>query len=362
MASVTSKIQDAAPRNKELLNILSETDHAIPALQQQNIFINDLDRQLSDVENRIAALEKERAKELKDHEKYRDSVMKRFAYRVSGKTDKFAAKAEKEEREYFDVLQKSHKAQSEKENLQGMRADAQSTRSDLEAQVARHNQAQQDLDSLYNSIFQGPTPEFPEEDASERNSESALHAYHDSRVRMEAELQAVQSLDEARKQLNNALASIEDALDHSRMDMFGGGTVSDMMERDALFQAERAVGRMYALVAQAQRMSPHVQSLPPAHIAEGNLTSDVFFDNIFSDMAFHDKIKDSRDELRRAGDALIVQLANAQSRHQACQQEMARNAGALNTARLNLQRARQRIFERASNDAADAADDAPPSY
>lgn len=105
MASITEKLQRAAPRNKKLLQILSETDHAPSALEQQKRYIQDLDVQIKDVKKRVSHLGQERSKEQKDHEKYRDSVMKRWAYKVSGNKEKFAAKAEKEEQEYFEVYE-----------------------------------------------------------------------------------------------------------------------------------------------------------------------------------------------------------------------------------------------------------------
>jgi hypothetical protein len=103
MTTILDQINNAAPRNRELLQILSDTDHAPPALEQQKRYIDDLNTQLSQVQSRLKALETTRDKELKDHEKYRDSVMKRFAYKATGQKDKFAAKAEKEEKEYFEV-------------------------------------------------------------------------------------------------------------------------------------------------------------------------------------------------------------------------------------------------------------------
>ncbi|KAI6093635.1 hypothetical protein F4821DRAFT_2856 [Hypoxylon rubiginosum] len=370
MATITSQIKEAAPRNSELLAILSETDHAPPALEHQKHYISDLNNELSTAQKRIAALDKQRVKEFKEHKKYRDSVMKRFLYRVGGKTDRFEARAEKEEQEYFAVLQEERQAKEQEENLKSLRSKALEAQSDLEADVGRHAEAQQQLDSLYDSIFQGPTPSFPDEDCSERNAEDALQAYHNSRVAMETELQVVHLLTEAKGRLFSALNYIEDALGHSRMDMFGGGTFTDMMERNCLDNAEVQIRQMFSLVRQAQRMSPKVQDLPDVNIPHGNLMSDVFFDNIFTDMAFHEKIKDSRVRLYRSRDVLLDQFAQAQARYNQVEQETNVYAAALRTAREDLQRARERIFQRIANSSENAqvtstdgggnTDDPPP--
>ncbi|KAI2613744.1 uncharacterized protein GGS25DRAFT_13345 [Hypoxylon fragiforme] len=352
MTSLANKIKEAIPRNDELLATLSETDHALPSLEQQRRYVDDLNSQLSTIQRRISVLDKQRVKEFKEHKKYRDSVMKRFAYRVSGKTDEFRAKAEKEEREYFSVLQEERQAKEQEESLKAMRSKALEVQTDLEAGVARHIEAQEQLDTLYNSIFQGPTPAFPEEDYLEENLESALQAYRNSRLKMETEVQTGHLLIDAQTRLYKALSYTEEALSHSRMDMFGGGTFNDMMERNALDKADSQISQVMLLVRQAQRMSPMVQDLPPINIATGNLMGDVFFDNIFSDMAFHEKIKDSLSSLQRAGASLRDQIALAKSRYQDAEEEMNINEVALQSAREELQRARALIFERIDNPSA----------
>lgn len=228
MSSVTERIQDAAPRNRELLAILSETDHASPALEQQNAYISDLNKSLGDIKKKISVLDAKRLKELKEHEQYRDSVMKRFAYKVSRKTEKFDEKAKKEEREYFEVLQEEHKAKEQENSLQNMLHEAENVRGELDVQAKRHVEAQKNLDELYNSIFQGPTPEFPDEDAKENATQTALREYHDARVKSEAQGQAVKILDDAAYKFRLSIGAVEEALSHSRMDMFGGGTFSTL--------------------------------------------------------------------------------------------------------------------------------------
>lgn len=77
-----------------------------------------------------------------------------------------------------------------------------------------------------------------------------------------------------------------------------------MLERSALRNAQSQAYTAETLVNQASQISPHVRPIGPIQIAEGsvhvaghrpflilsrNLVSDVLFDNIFSDLAFHSK-------------------------------------------------------------------------
>ena len=92
--------------------------------------------------------------------------------------------------------------------------------------------------------------------------------------------------------------------------------MADMMERNALVNAQGNASQVEMLVTQAIRASPRVQPIGRIDIARGSvvfsscffiyftnfnlfsfpyssLLSDVFFDNIFTDMAFHSNYRSS---------------------------------------------------------------------
>lgn len=362
--SLEDKIKNTSDRNAELLNILHQTDSSIPDLEAQKGHVADLEKQVAQAAERLKQIGYRRKQELREHEKYRDSVLRRFAFKIGGKVDKFEARAAKEEREYFDVLQEEHQADVMKKNLDEMLADARTVRAELEVRAATHVEAQRDLDSLYESIFTGPSPGFPEEDERERETSGALQVYQEARSRAEAEGKVVGILTQAQTRLNGALMSMEDALHASRRDMYGGGTFSDMMERNALNKAENLVRQAKMLVAQAQRVSPMVRPLPAVNIAQGNLLGDVFFDNIFSDMAFHEKIQQSNLEVRHCAQSLNIDLMSATQRHMELLREADLKNEVVRQARVRLQRAREAAFQRVSGRAASsspaAAVDVPP--
>jgi hypothetical protein len=313
---------------------------------QQRRFIADLEAQLDQSSKRIKELDRKRAKELKDHEKYRDSVMRRFAYKAAGKKDKFESKAQKEETEYFDVLQQELREKNLNEKLATQLSEANEARVDLEQQADQHAAMQRELDALYDAIFSGPTPDFPEEDAKEGLASAALAAYQDCRNRSETQAHAARLLAAGQQHMRGALASMESALRHSRADMFGGGTFSDMMERSALQRADAEVQAARMLVLQAQRMAPGVADLPPVDINQGHLMRDVFFDNIFTDMAFHDEIKRAAAEVQRAAFALDRQLDAAGGRAAVLGSELGQREKDLQEARAALQKARENAFEK----------------
>lgn len=372
MSSLEAKIQYTSDRNVELLNILHQTDSSIPDLEAQKRHVADLEKQAAQAAERLKQIGYRRKQELREHENYRDSVLRRFAFKIGGKADKFEARAAKEEREYFDVLQEEHQADVMKKELDEMLADARAVRGELEVRAAAHAEAQGQLDSLYASIFSGPSPGFPEEDERERETSGALAVYQEARSRAEAEGKVVSILTQAQTRLNGALMSMEDALHASRRDMYGGGTFSDMMERNALNKAENLVRQAKMLVAQAQQASPMVRPLPAVKIAQGNLLGDVFFDNIFTDMAFHEKIQQSNLEVRHCSQSLNIDLMSATQRQMELVREADQKNEVVRQARVRLQRAREEAFQRVSGRVASSSprsaagvpppEGPPPSY
>ncbi|KAB5572576.1 hypothetical protein GE09DRAFT_677555 [Coniochaeta sp. 2T2.1] len=353
-STIENKIRDAAGRNRELLNILAQTDHALPALEQQQRYVADLQNELAKITKRLTELGSTRRKELKEHENYRDSVMKRFAFKVSGKKEKFEQRAAKEERDYFEALQQEHQATETKKSIETLLAEAARVQKTIDADVARHNQAQRELDSLYDSIFKGPTPGFPEEDAKEKELAETAQQYHDARTKAEKEGQAVKILRDAQTSMANALRAMQEALRYSTRDMFGGGSFTDMMERNALSQAEQRVAYARMLVDQARRFSPAIAQLPRVNIAQGSLMSDVFFDNIYTDMMFHQRIEQSTAEVQRCAMVLERELQAAANRQRELLAGVEAKVKRLEECRVALQKTRQGLFDRLG--------EAPPPY
>lgn len=352
MASVQQQIQEASSRNATLLKTLSETDYASPALTQQNGYIGDLESSLKKTNSDIEQLTKQREKELEEHEKYRDSHFKRFAYRMGRKTEEFDEQASKEEREYFDALEQEHRAKEHAKALESQLEEARRNRDDLKKPAADNAEAQKELDTLYHSIFEGKKPGFPGEDAAEQNFHEVREAYATAQANSSAEHEAVKILMKAQHLLGEARHNMSSARDASRVDMLGGGILTDMVERDKLSSAQDKMGAVSELVAQAQRQSQAVHPLRQTQIAEGHLMGDVLFDNIFSDMKFHDQIKESQSDVERTAQDLEAQIVQAKERAGQLDRQLEQVSKKLGEARGQLQTARSRAFEKVAGGAA----------
>ncbi|KAK0624281.1 hypothetical protein B0T14DRAFT_426012 [Immersiella caudata] len=319
MTHVESKIAQASLKNRELLTILSQTDHAPAQLAQQRRLITDLNAALDESDRKLAFLSEKRHKEFREHKAYRDSFVRRHLYKASGKGEKFAEKAKKEEEEYFAVLQKEQQYQGVHRDLKEQLAKAQEESSRLDGEVTRHESAQGELDRMYESIFGGPTEGLPEEDAAEEKVKSAMRAYQVARGRAEEEHMAVQLLGDAQKRMGSAIRSMQEALSASQYDMWSSNSFADMMERNALHRAEAETISARMQVVQAQRFDPR-----------------------------------SMARVQQAAARLDQIAAEAQGRFGDLDAEFRRKEKELNDARVALQKVRERAFESLS--------EPPPAY
>ena len=141
------------------------------------------------------------------------------------------------------------------------------------------------------------------------------------------------------------MGAMEQAVQARKGDMFGGGG-ADIMERHALTRAENEVLAARMLVLQAQGMAVGVLGeLPAVEIAQGNLMRDVFFDNLMTDYAFHEKIKVGRESVRRCAVVLDKMEVESAARWKDLEEERKRTEVEMQAARAALQRERQSAFE-----------------
>lgn len=345
MTSIQSKVNEAASQHAQLLQGLTETEHAPSQLQQQGAYLRDLQAQEAETLKRVEDLRRKTNLELKDHKKYSESTFRRFAHKASGRKERFAEKAAKEEREYFDAIQEQKSAEDELAYIKQLKAEADVQRQKFDRDTAHHNHLQQELDNLYNSIFAGQTPEFPEEDYKEEACNAASQYVQSVHRELERERHVLFLLRQVSTKLSKARNFLDEAHGMSQWDMFGGGTMVSMQKRSLLEYAESSIQQVRMLQQQLQQVAPHLPSLGQLNIASSSIWGDVVFDNIFSDMEMHDKIKDSEAQVDRAGHRCGDLVRESEQREQRLLGEARAANEKLRESRIELQRERERAFK-----------------
>ncbi|RDL38132.1 uncharacterized protein BP5553_05565 [Venustampulla echinocandica] len=344
--TIHDHINYAATENNALLKTVSETDYAPAAAEQNKNYIAALTRQIRHKERHVEALASVRMKEKSSHEKYQDSTMRRLAYKMSGKRGEFEQKAAKEERDYFEAVQAEFEASRSLEALQKNLKEAQQTKEEMDMVLVTHQAASEALDKLYASVFDGPTPGFPEEDQAEQEVQSAKQLFNEAQGALSNEKQVVQILERTRQVMNYAISHMDDAESASRADIWGiGGSFADLSERSALARARDAVHQVEQLMQQAQQLSHETSPLGPMAIADGHFMSDMLFDNVFSDYAFHQLIKESTTQVVDASKKLVIETQKAKQRVVRWQGVADERRRTLMQAREKLQTIRRGVFD-----------------
>ncbi|KAI4238292.1 MAG: hypothetical protein LQ349_001214 [Xanthoria aureola] len=337
---------EAANKNAELLRGLNETESASSSLEQSQAYLDDLDREIDICNTEIQHLEKKTAAELKDHKKYAESITLRFISRAVGKSEQFAERASKEEREYLEAVAAENQAKSRLEEWTKKRDEARKQHATLETTNKTHKRLQSELDALYNSIFAGPTPDFPGEDQKESAMREAKEAYNIAKQQHGAEIQAVKCLEDAETLMLEALEWLKNAGDQSPIDKLSSGMMlADVLERTALMKAQNAIDKAKMLVEQAQRLSPNIPGLGNINISHWHVISDIIMGDIFSDKAQDARIKASRALVDKESRSLGWASMKARERSEQLEQKAAVALTRLETARRELQRIRREAFE-----------------
>ena len=167
------KFRAAALEQKKLLKMIADSDHASPELSKLKLHIADLRNQVWDESQRRSALRDKMDKEKTEFEDIQKSRVKRLAYVLGGQKKKHDSKVEKEEKEYLEILAEFSAADAKFKELERNFEDAKKKRTELEALVEKHVDLQNQAEELANSVFDGPSPEFPKDDEAEEQLQKA---------------------------------------------------------------------------------------------------------------------------------------------------------------------------------------------
>ncbi|PMD29390.1 hypothetical protein L207DRAFT_520911 [Hyaloscypha variabilis F] len=361
--TVQERLAVAASKNAQLLQTISETSYATSEYQQTNKFIGDLKKEISLQEKKLKDVNHTVDIEYAQHKKYRDSHMKRLAYKIGGKKDKFEADATREEKEWLGAVAIQLQTKKALEHLNAQLAEATKKNADIMDVLCVRTTAGLELDALYKSIFDGPTPEIPEEDEKEQDWLQAETNYNMAGVMLNTEKQAHAILVDADRFLNDAIRDIIGARDASTWDCWGGGgAFTEMAENNSLVSCESHVRQVEMLIMQAQRIQPAVRNLGDMRVAQMNFMTNVVFDNIFSDLDLRDRIKQSQAQLKMAQANLTAELQAARDRTNVAQAEVDEAKSVVDQKRLELQQVRSAAFERLASEHEIADRGAPPPY
>ncbi|GMK55575.1 hypothetical protein CspeluHIS016_0206310 [Cutaneotrichosporon spelunceum] len=355
---MTDKVAENVDAHRELLLSIQAVDYAPPTLAQVQKQLEMSKKELAQEKRDIAALEASTKKEFKDWQDIQQRTYKRVWTKIkhpNSHKERLTTLESKEEKEYVDALAKEQGSKARIELLETQIADLSTQVKNLEPYATEHKRLTRQLAQLYAHVFDGPTPEYPEEDAAEERYRDAVERFDKLQGEITNEKRAQELLRTALVCLRNAKAATHNAERYSTWDTFGGGTMSDMMERSELAKAQRWADQAYLLLSQAQQLQPAIRGFGRIQMPQGNIMSDVFFDNPFTDYAFHRKIQAAIGRLQTGINQLADVTRQSQAHLDGLMRDGRERAVILESSRSALDEMRKNIMMRAGGVA-------PPTY
>ncbi|XEV06238.1 hypothetical protein FSHL1_011525 [Fusarium sambucinum] len=329
MADIKESIRKAFPKTSELLNLLGQIKHIRSDVALQQKIVSDLESQLADSNRELDGLDRRRLADLESHKKYRDGHVMKFLYKASGKETSFTGQAEREEQNYHNTLQQAHHAAEHNSSVKAKLEQELEKKRELDQSMQGYLDLQKQLDDIYDDIFSGPTPEFPEEDEKERRSDAALSTYVTTKTALELDHKAVDLLEQATATMTAGLQQIDKALQSG-----------DMNHIRYLNQGRDLVQQSKTAVDQLVQLGPDVIELPP----EANPRTMEVTSNLGEVWGKVD-ITGGRQEVARCTAALNNCLGQAKERRHCLSKDLKRKEEEMETARTELQKIRKGIFE-----------------
>ncbi|KAF4967354.1 hypothetical protein FSARC_5077 [Fusarium sarcochroum] len=334
MSDIKTTIKAAYPKTVELWSLLEQTKHIRSDLALQQKVVSDLESQLADSNREIDGLDRKRVADLNSHKKYRDGHVKKFFYKASGKENSFTNQAEREEHNYHNTLQQAHHASEHNLSVQAKLEHELQTKSELDQKMQGYLELQKQLDDIYDDIFSGPTPGFPEEDAKEQQSDDALSAYVAINTALELHQKALELLGQSTATMTAGLQQVDKAIQSG-----------DMNHVRALNQGRELIQQSKTTVDQLVQLGADVIVLPP----EANPRTMEVTSNL-GDVWGKVDVTGGRGQVARCTAALNNTLNQAKERKHFLIKERKRKEEEMEETRTELQYIRKGIFEKVMED------------
>lgn len=344
MTSMHQAIRDTAARTSELWIQIAQTDYAPSALEQQKRRVVELNEALYNLNAQIESLDKDRGTALTSHQKYRDSIVRRLAYRATRQRNRYQAKAALVTEEYYEVLQQEHRAKEKKGVLERRCEDAVVLLEDLDHVASQHNHAQQELDYLWEDVFSRSDSKYQHERALQKKVDAAQASHCQT-------LERCKELSNMVDALAGALSRIKAAFDEVKKALVQGQMGGDGSETRLLREAQRQVDSAQCVLSQAKYDEESVGAIASLRIASRSEKGGQW-DGPYSTIIWRDRIRVSRRELEMCHAVLKQRLDVARERYEDAELAVEVSDEALRKSRENLRMERAVVYiEVAGNEA-----------
>lgn len=176
---VRQTINNAAAENTALLDELMTTEEAVAALQNNESRLRVTKKEILSQNAAVQKASLASAAQFRKYTQDRESLVRKWYYILTKMRANFDTKVKEAEHLYYTALKVQSDAEKRQRELKHDVDAIEEENVSLSKQAQKHMNAHIKIDNLYDSIFEGPTPGFSDEDEREEIHKSRK-AEHDA--------------------------------------------------------------------------------------------------------------------------------------------------------------------------------------
>lgn len=330
LPDVEQLCKDRVDLNWQLLSILEQTDYAVSTPNSSKRSLLNLKSDLTAIEKELEKLHGTTEAERKAQTEHPSTFFGNLRLRLSRNEmrESWEAKAEEIGRRFQDAWQKEYDTAQRRDELR-------STVSSTMADISRNKQAQAELDQLYASIFDGPTPQFLTEDRRE-------DAFRNARAKRNDSVQALREQKEALSLSKGCHLSLQRAFDLTMR-----ATLCEVRTQcvpPSWWQAKQAYLDARRHMVRARSEQPQINKLGGEVLTWEELACDVA-QGVFPTLAEHPGLEFAKAQLQQALGETDEQLNGQEQRVRHAEKQLEDDERKVEVERSLLQRFRSEAFE-----------------
>lgn len=256
--------------------------------------LKELRTQEAPLSQKVSKLEGTMLRERKDVDRLEGRSLAAFVYYAMGKKEE---KLDAERREYYAARVKYDAAARE---LEAIRQDIEATEEDLQDLQDCEERYARALEEKRLAIEAAGTPDTDALLGKERTL-TFLHS-------QERELEeAITAGNAALRTANDVAASLRSAEDWGTFDLLGGGLLADAAKHEKLDEAQKNVEELQVHLQRFNKELSDVSIRADIQISIDAMLkfADCFFDNLFTDAAVLDRIKQAHTQVDQTRDQIL---------------------------------------------------------
>ena len=322
---------------------LQDLDKLDKAYQLHAQHVRELQNSQQIAQNQFNMSHQQTQKEWQDVERLKKISWTSLKARASGNKE---VQLQKEEAEFFAAQAREDAAQRDLENISVKLQVAFKELKEMEVMLQNKANLSTQLENIIHhacSTVSDPEESLVENDIKKlENSINPLANYRQNFKN------GLNHFENAYQLFNHALQLLGGAKGFSDWDTFlGGGFFVDMMKHSKVSDAQDQVRQANHELDSAYSYLPQAPRISQAHVREMNQFWDVFFDNIFSDLAAREKIKQSQYSVQQATQELNGVIQWVQREMVGLEQQYQSLNQQLNAKKTLLLEVRKRMIEQA---------------